>query len=134
MTVAMTIVPGVYSRNKLFAMFTDSRVRAAKRRAATLRGVARQLASKEIGSVEVARREDGACVLSYRIRAVRLARTIELSELELACVAYVARRGGSRALEATERERALIDTALARLAAGLHLSGLEGVASGPPGE
>lgn len=131
MTVAMTIVPGVYSRNKMFAMFKDARVKAARRRSATLRGVARQLVSSEIANVEVSRGEDGACVLSYRVRAVRLARRVELSEVELACVAYVARRGGSRALEATERERTLIDAALARLASGLALSGLEGLASEP---
>src|SRR5689334_9612403 len=88
LVVVMTIAPGVYSRNKMFRLFEDARVRSARRRAATLRGVARQLATSNVADVMVARVAggEGAVVLSYRIGAVRLVRRVELSAAEHACV------------------------------------------------
>jgi hypothetical protein len=126
LVVAMTVVPGVYSRNKMYRFFEDARVRSARRRAATLRGLCRQLASNAVTEVTVSRSEDGSVVvLTYRLGAVRLARRTELTEVEYAAVAYVAQRGGARALDVTEHERGLVDAALGRLADGLQLSGIE---------
>jgi hypothetical protein len=132
LVVAMAVVPGVYSRNKMFKFFEDTRVRSARRRAAALRGAARHLASGAVCDVAVSDSECRGVVLSYRLGAVRLVRRLELSAVEYASVAYLARRGGSRALEATEKERALIDATLGRLAAGLNLSASETMVMEPP--
>lgn len=131
LTVAMAVVPGLYSRNKMFTLFTDPEVRLARTRASTLRGIVRHLAAScgdgEASGVELVR--DGGlgrtCLLRYRIDEVRLARKVELSETEVACVLYLAGRAGVTSLRASERDRALIDVALARLAMGLCLSGIE---------
>lgn len=128
LTVAMTVVPGLYSRNKMFGFFTDPEVRAAKGRAATLRGVVRQLAASfgPPPSVELDRSATSeACVLSYRIDGLHLVRTLHLSALEAACVTYLVSRAGSSVLRPTEHERVLLDNALARLSHGLHLAGVE---------
>jgi hypothetical protein len=130
LTVAMTVVPGLYSRNKMFGFYKDPEVRAATARAATLRGIVRQLASSHSPSspppaVELDRSTTGPCVLTYRVERLRLVRTLDLTPLEVACVAYLVARAGSSVLRPTEHERALLDNALGRLSLGLHLAGLE---------
>jgi hypothetical protein len=131
LTVAMAVVPGLYSRNKMFTLFTDPDVKLARTRAAILRGIVRHLASSRgepgASSVELVR-EGGlgqTCLLRYRLRQVRMERRVELSETEVACVLYLCGRAGVTSLRASERDRALIDVALARLAMGLCLSGIE---------
>jgi len=129
LTVGMTVVPGLYSRNKMFALFTDPDVRGARTRSATLRGVVRQLSgtSGPATRVEVVRGggTGRTCHLRYRLPSMRLDRRLELSETEVACVLYLVGRAGHTSLHASERDRALIDAALARLSMGLRLSGLE---------
>ena len=129
LAVGMTVVPGLYSRNKMFLFFTDPEVRRARTRSSTLRGVVRQL----LGSMGTASRIEivrggGAgrtCMMRYRIASVRIDRRLELSEAETACVVYLAGRAGHATLRASERDRALIDASLARLSLGLRLSGIE---------
>ncbi|WP_394828392.1 hypothetical protein [Pendulispora albinea] len=129
LTVGMAVVPGLYSRNKMFLLFTDPDVRLARSRSATLRGVVRQLsgASGTPSRVEIVRGGGSGrtCVLRYRIPSMKLDRRLELSETEIACVVYLAGRAGHASLHASERDRALIDAALARLSLGLRLRGLE---------
>jgi hypothetical protein len=128
LVVAMTIVPGLYSRNKMFGFYTDPEVRGAKARSATLRGVVRQLVSSHgpAPSIQLDRSTStGTCVLSYRIEGLHLVRTLHLSALEAACIAYLVARAGSSVLRPFDHERALLDKALARLSLGLHLAGLE---------
>jgi len=129
LTVGMTVVPGLYSRNKMFTLFTDPDVRLARTRSATLRGVVRQLsgASGPATRIEVIRGGGSGrtCLLRYRIASIKLDRRLELSETEVACVTYLVGRAGHGSLRASERDRALIDAALARLSLGLRLSGLE---------
>ena len=131
LTIGMTVVPGLYSRNKMFLLFTDPEVRRARARSSTLRGVVRQLsgASGAVTRLEIIRGGGSGrtCVLRYRIASIKLDRRLELSETEVACVTYLSSRAGNANLRASERDRALIDASLARLSLGLRLSGLEEV-------
>ncbi|HWL87401.1 MAG TPA: hypothetical protein VNO21_16465 [Polyangiaceae bacterium] len=129
LAVGMTVVPGLYSRNKMFVLFTDPEVRRARARSATLRGVVRHLSggSGQASRIEIVRGggTGRTCLLRYRIASMKLDRRLELSETEVACVIYLVGRAGHPSLYASERDRALIDAALARLSLGLRLSGLE---------
>jgi hypothetical protein len=126
LVVGMTLVPGFVTRNRSFALFEDPEVRRARRRSAVLRGIVRQLAGSH-GHVEglaVARSVD-VCELRYRVPALRIDRRALLSELELACVRYLAGRAGVPGLHASDDDRAGIEGALRRLAAGLRLAEID---------
>jgi hypothetical protein len=127
LVVAMTLVPRLLSRNRNFAMFENSDVRRARARAALLRGIVRQLAGVE-GRVEALDVEPGpvACEMRYRVPAVRMERRALLSHVEFGCVAYLAGRAGVAGIRASEEDRARIEAALKRLAAGLRLADTEG--------
>jgi hypothetical protein len=128
LVVGMTLVPGLFSRNRSFALFGDPGVRRARRRASMLRGIVRQLtgAQGQIDSLRVARRA-GECEVSYRLPGMRMQRRASLTGVELACVHYLAGRAGGTALHATEEDRTAIDAALRRLAVGLRLMDIEAV-------
>ncbi len=126
LVVGMTLVPAFVSRNRSFALFEDPDVRRARRRSVVLRGIVRQLAGGH-GRVEglaVSRSVD-VCELRYRVPSLRIDRRALLSELELACVRYLAGRAGVAGLHASEDDRAGIEGALKRLAAGLRLAELD---------
>ncbi|MGD0530074.1 MAG: hypothetical protein ABSE49_33370 [Polyangiaceae bacterium] len=126
LVVGMTLVPAFVSRNRSFALFEDPEVRRARRRSVVLRGIVRQLTGGH-GHVEglaVSRSVD-ACELRYRVPALRIDRRALLTELELACVRYLAGRAGVPGLHASEDDRAGIEGALKRLAAGLRLSEID---------
>jgi CO/xanthine dehydrogenase Mo-binding subunit len=127
LVVAMTLVPGLVSRNRSFALFEDSEVRRARARAALLRGIVRQLAggSGRVEQLDVASGQ-AACEMRYRVPSVRMERRAVLSRLEYGCVAYLAGRAGVPGIQANEEDRARIEAALRRLAAGLKLADLEG--------
>jgi hypothetical protein len=120
--VGMTLVPGFLSRNRSFALFEDPMIRRAKRRAALLRGIVRQLAGA-VGAVEglevVA--EMGARELRYRVPGIGVDRRAILTDVEYSCVAYLAGRARVSGLRADPEDRARIDAALRRLAEGLSL-------------
>jgi hypothetical protein len=120
LVVGMMLVPGFLSRNRSFALFEDPEVRRARRRSAVLRGLVGQLAGAH-GQVEgVAIAHAGsACELRYRVPAMRIDRRASLTELELACVRYLAGKAGVPGLHASDDDRARVDAALERLAAGL---------------
>jgi hypothetical protein len=126
LVVGMTLVPGLVSRNRSFALFEDPEVRRARTRSSVLRGIVKQLAGS-LGHVEdlaVARSVD-RCELRYRVPALRIDRRASLSGLELACVRYLAGRAGVPGLHASPTDRAEIEAALERLAAGLHLAQID---------
>jgi hypothetical protein len=126
LVVGMTLVPGFVSRNRSFALFEDPEVRRARPRSSELRGIVSQLAGA-LGHVEdlaVAHSVD-RCELRYRVPALRIDRRASLSELELACVRYLAGRAGVPGLHASAADRAEIEAALERLAAGLHLAQID---------
>jgi hypothetical protein len=126
LAIAMAVVPGLYSRNRYFSFYGDPEVRRARTRAAVLRGVVRQLLGAQ-GTVDyvVLSRGDRGAELKYSIASLRLERTVALSDLEAACVAYLASRAGVTSIHASDEDRAKIDGALKRLAVGLRLSGVE---------
>ena len=116
LTVAMVVAPGVYARNRMFELLSSPGARRARRRAASIRGVARQLA--RVSGLTVATETRGGetlFVLRYVIPAVRLTRVVELSAAELAALRLVAERAGSRALPPGEADRSVVAAALARL-------------------
>lgn len=130
LVVGMTLVPGFLSRNRSFALFEDPMVRRAKRRAALLRGIVRQLAGA-VGAVEglevVA--ETGVRELRYRVPGIGVDRRAMLTDVEYSCVAYLAGRARVAGLRADPEDRARIDAALKRLAQGLRLPE---ITEGPP--
>jgi hypothetical protein len=130
LVVGMTLVPGLVSRNRSFALFENPEVRRARVRAALLRGIVRQLTGTQ-GRVEafgvVAAAVTGAREVRYSLPGLRMQRRALLSDVEYACVAYLAGRAGVASLSADAEDRARIDAALQRLAAGLQLQSIEGL-------
>ena len=122
LVVGMTLVPGLVSRNRSFALFENPDVRRARVRAALLRGIVRQLTGTQ-GRVEAfgVVAATGAREVRYSLPGLRVQRRALLSEVEYACVAYLAGRAGVADLSADAEDRARIDAALRRLAAGLQL-------------
>jgi len=126
LVVGLTLVPGLVSRNRSFALFENPDVRRARVRAALLRGIVRQLTGiqgrvEEFGVVAAT----GAREVKYSLPGLRVQRRAVLTDVEYACVAYLASRAGVADLSADEEDRARIDTALRRLAAGLQLAGID---------
>jgi hypothetical protein len=112
LTVAMALAPGVYARNRMFALFANPAVQRAKSRAATLRGITKQLGRACAVTVE---QEAINFVLRYQIPALRLTRVAELSRVELATLRLMAARAGVSCLLSEHEDRLLVETALARL-------------------
>ena len=126
LVVGMTLVPGLVSRNRSFALFENPDVRRARVRAALLRGIVRQLTGtqgriEEFGVVA----GTGAREVRYSLPGLRVQRRAVLTDVEYACVAYLAGRAGVADLSADDEDRARIEAALRRLAAGLQLTGID---------
>lgn len=134
LVVGMTLVPGLCSRNKSFALFEDPEVRRARRRSSLLRGLVRQLSGAQgrIEELHVAHGGD-AVELRYRVPGLSVARRSTLTPLELACVRYLAGRAGVPGLHANDEDRHAIDAALRRLASGLRLTEID-LGPAAPGE
>lgn len=117
LALAMALAPGVYARNRMFAFFADEGVRRARARAATLRGVARQLG--RAAAVDVVHGGGGggsrAWTLRYAIAELRLTRVVELSASELSALRVMCARSGVPALPCEDDDRARVEAALARL-------------------
>ncbi len=126
LVVGMTLVPGLLSRNRSFALFENPEVHRARRRATLLRGIVRQIAGAQgaIDSIRVAR-VAARIELSYQLPAMKMRRQALLNEVELACVRYLAERASVAGFRATEEDRAAIDAALMRLSAGLRLAEID---------
>ncbi len=122
LVVGMTLVPGLLPRNRAFAFHESPDVRHAKRRSAVLRGIVWQLARSQ-GKLEgvVIGRSGESCELRYKVPGLRIERRAILTDLELACVRFLATRAGVRELNASDDDRVGLEAALRRLAAGLRL-------------
>jgi hypothetical protein len=112
LTVAMALAPGVYARNRMFALFANPAVQRAKTRAALLRGIVKHLGRACAVTLE---REEVDYVLRYQIPALRLTRVAELTRVELATLRLLAVRAGASCLLPEDEDRSLVETALARL-------------------
>jgi hypothetical protein len=122
LTVAMSVAPGAYARNRMFSLHKHPEVQRARARAAIVRGLVRQL-SGALGTVEglVVERSHagGRALLQYRIANLHLERRVELTDVEAACVMYLAGRVGAAGLRPSAEDRALLQVALRRMTAGL---------------
>jgi hypothetical protein len=126
LVVGMALVPGFVSRNRSFRLFEDPDVRRARRRAGVLRGIVRHLTGahgivKDVVVVHGAESFE----LRYTVPGIRVSRHASLTELELACVRYLAARACAPGMNATAEDRVAIEAALRRLSAGLRLSEIE---------
>jgi hypothetical protein len=116
LTVAMVVAPGVYARNRMFELLSSPGARRARSRAASIRGVVRQLARASGLTVTTETRGvETLFVVRYVIPAVRLTRVVELSAAELAALRLVAERAGIPAPPPEEADRGVVAAALARL-------------------
>ena len=114
LTAAMAMVPGLYSRNRMFALFEDPVVRRARSRARMLRGLVRFVGRSD-AEVELADHGERVSV-TYRIPRLRLARTVQLGDFELAVLRVLLARGPHPgALDEHADDRARVDAALALL-------------------
>ena len=110
LTAAMTMVPGLYSRNRMFSRFTDPVVRRARARSRMVRGLVR-FASREDADVEVTQTDGGRVRIRYRIARLRLERTVHLTALEHALLRVLV-GGPPSSLQTLDDDYALIENAL----------------------
>lgn len=115
LVVAMTVVPGLYSRNKLFSLFTDPRLRRARKRAVALRTAVRQLTAGAATNVDI-EPAPGGYRLVYDLPNIAYVRHLFLNEAERACVVFLLSRAGATCLPCRDEDRALVESALLRLA------------------
>lgn len=124
---ALVLVPGSYSRNRFYPLFTDTDASLVRKRAARLSGIVRHLASRaEPKAVILEQRAlDGdRWLLRYRMPIVGLSRTAILDPLEQAIVRYALDRAGVGAmLPLSDEHRRLVESALRKLGDGLALPG-----------
>ncbi len=115
LTAAMALVPGLYSRNRMFALFEQSEVRRARARARMLRGLLRVVGHAD-ADVDLTHHHDRV-TLHYRIERLRLERTIQITEFELSVVRVLLASGPRpRVLEVAPSDHPIVKEALARLA------------------
>ena len=119
LAVAMTVAPGLYSRNRFFDLHRRPEVRAARRRSALLRGALRHL--ERAVEPALTARGDGLFELTYRLPDVDFRRRVTVSGLEVACLRYLLGRqrrapfGDTRDAPEGEDLRASVEAAIARL-------------------
>ena len=120
-TVALALVPGLLPRNRLFAFYTNSEAKSARRRASALRGLVTQLLD---GAEDVRLQPRGdSFVLAFRVSSMHASRRAVLSRAEAACVAHLVERGGGSIAGAPDR--AALEAALASLDERQTISDLE---------
>jgi hypothetical protein len=114
LTAAMAIVPLLYSRNRMYERFKDPVVRRARSRARMVRGLLRFVARADV-LITLDTTGDRA-ILSYRIERLRLARTVQLTKLELAVLRMLLAKGPHPAALAEQTDdKPRVDAALALL-------------------
>jgi hypothetical protein len=116
LTVAMVVAPGVYGRNRMFDLMSTKGAHRARTRAATVRGILRQLGrATAISLTNELRGGETMFVLRYGIATMRLTRVVELTAAELAALRVVAERANVRGLPPDADDEDLVTRALARL-------------------
>ncbi len=120
LAVALSVAPGVWSRNKLFSLFKDPRLARARARARLVRAVTNELTRHApSGGVEVAEpvEASGHVRFSYSIAELSFSRRVDLSRLEAATVRYLLDKAGLHVarLPCSAEDRALVEHTLRRL-------------------
>jgi hypothetical protein len=113
----LVLAPRLYSRNRFFELFRDDKVARIRARAATLRGIIRQLVGREGRRARIVGEQvllDDQVLLRYEMPELDFVRTVALTPLEAALVRYALFRSGVMGPdpEATHR----IEAALAQMA------------------
>jgi len=130
---ALVLAPDVLSRNRFFELFQHEEHRRARRRAARLRGVLRQLTAEEPRAAELLGEQmlgDGRWLLSYRLGYLDCERTVALEPLEAALLRFALGRVGRGTVAPADRARVL--DALAGLGSELELAGAWSPQTVPP--
>lgn len=126
---ALTLAPGVYSRNRMFDLYEQNgRAKALRASAYRLRGIASTWLERPDASLALSRQGEGfALVLDVPSMAYR--RTLMVSEFERGLLALLLEKAATRAVlqdasaasrmhpEASALERSRVESALARLTA-----------------
>jgi hypothetical protein len=114
LTAAMAMVPLLFSRNRMFALFSDPVVRRARNRARMVRGVLRIVSRGDV-DVNVSTSGERAKI-AYRVERLRLSRVVMLTDFELALLRVLLAKGPHPSALAEEPgDRARVDEAIARL-------------------
>lgn len=116
LTVAMSVAPGVYARNRMFAFFARGIAAKARSRAKLVRSVVMQISrAKGLANLVLVER-DGAWGLSFAIPTMGFTRSLTLTREELAALRYLLGRVGSQTLPATEEDLVMVHAVLSKLA------------------
>jgi hypothetical protein len=116
LTAAMTLVPLLFSRNRMFALFGDPIVKRAQRRARSVRALLRFVSRADV-EIDVTSSGDRVRI-AYRIPRLRLSRVVQLGEFELVLLRVLLARTSTAcpaALAEKPDDRARVDEAIARL-------------------
>jgi hypothetical protein len=121
---ALVLLPGTYSRNRFFELYTDPGAREVRKRARLVRSIIVAVTAEDAarrGQIVDMREGPEGVVLTYVVPSLNLRRTTALSPLEVSLVRYaLARRAGPfDPLPATGPDRQRIETALGRLGPAL---------------
>ena len=120
---ALTLAPGVYSRNRMFQLYEESgRAMALRGRANRLRGVARMWLERPDATLTIGPHPDG-CELSLDVPSMAYRRTLRVTEFERSLLALLIEKASSHdptrkadlVVDRGDQER--VQTALARLPA-----------------
>lgn len=117
---ALVLAPQTFSRNRFFRLYEDAALRRARRRAAHVRSIVRQLLGDGRRRAEIIGEQvlaDGRVLLRYRVDELAFTRTTALSQLEAAALRYALHRAGAH--ELAQEDRSLVEQALADLGAEL---------------
>jgi hypothetical protein len=119
LALAMAVAPTAYSRNKMFALFSDPRVSRARSRARLVRSLATELARCPDARVTQRTLANDRVQLTVQVERLQYTRNVELSRGELSAVAFLCDRAKTGALPCEPHDRALVERILSKLAAGL---------------
>jgi hypothetical protein len=126
-TVALAVAPGVYSRNRFFALFESKAMKAARKRAGLVRGILKQWSeARRVGESAFVIRfeplEPNAASVRVHYEAAHLALrcTVELSAVECACLRYLASRGTPPLCAESDADRDCVLASLAKLHPTFH--------------
>jgi hypothetical protein len=124
---ALIIAPYTFSRNRFFALYEDPSLARIRRRAARVRGIARQLAGDGRPQAEIVGEQvlgDGQVLLRYRVPELGYSRTTALSAVEAAALRYALHR--ARGAPLPRSDKALVERTLEKLGPDLRRSVAEG--------
>jgi hypothetical protein len=111
---ALVLTPSAWSRNRFFGLFQDPALAHARRRAAVLRGLLRQVQRHADARLRFEQHLEGGAVAVLEVESLGYRRSSVLSAIERALVEYAVAR--ARGLTPDESARTHVESALARMA------------------